>query len=155
MRAMPLLVRQPASVSAAIWSTTSWPPRRIGRRRVLGEDLAGEIGDRDADLGAAEVDGDDVGRIGHQLIGDGGAADMAAGAAGFLHPAFFLELAHDFGDGLLGQAGLLGDRGARDRPALDDRLHDGALRKLPGDTRSVAHGGPILIRSMTELILKQ
>ena len=113
---------------------------RIGRGGILGIDLAGEIGDRHAHLRATEVDGDDEGGIAHQFVGDGGATDMAAGAPGLLHPALLFQPADDLRNGLLGKAGLLRDRRARNRTALDDRLHDGALGELPGDAQAVVHG---------------
>ena len=112
----------------------------VGRHDFLGKHLAGEIGNGEPDLGAAEINRRDIGRIRHQFIGHGRASNMAAGAPRLAHPVVQLQLPHDLRNRLLGKPRLLGNRRARDRPILDDGLHHGPLGKLPGDTQGFAHG---------------
>jgi hypothetical protein len=79
----------------------------IGRNHFLGKNLAGQIGNRQTDLRAAEIDSGNIGSIRHEFIGHRRAPDMTAGAAGFAHPVVQLQLADDFGNGLLGESRLL------------------------------------------------
>ena len=110
--------------------------------RCLADDGAAEVREADAHLGAAEVDRRDESRVRHDLVGDGAAPDMAGGPTGLHYPAGVLEMPHDLGDGLLRKAGLLGDRGPGDRPALENRLHHGPLGELPGQLQRATHPAP-------------
>ncbi len=68
---------------------------RIGRFGDLGADVARDIRNRRRDLGAPEIDPDDVARVAGDLIEDRGTPDVPARPAGLAHPALLIEAVDD------------------------------------------------------------
>ena len=60
---------------------------RLGAGGRLGDDMGVQIGKGDPAFFTAQIDADDIGGRGNDLIGDAGAADIAVGAADLADPA--------------------------------------------------------------------
>ena len=73
----------------------------VGRLGLFRHHVAGEIGERRDDLGAAEIDAEREGRVARHLVAERRAADGAAGAPGGPRPALALERRHHLRHGLL------------------------------------------------------
>ncbi len=95
---------------------------------ALGEDVRGEIGDRDAQVAVAEVDADGRARRGVEGEQDRRPAALIAvrggGLAALDDEAVSLEIGDQRGHGGAAQPGPPGDLGARDQPLGPQRVDD-------------------------------
>ena len=99
----------------------------VERPLLGGDDLPGEVADRDLDVGVAEVD------AGHEpcLAGDAHRRTSAARAGGLLEETRRREDADDVGDRGRSQLGEPGDLGLAELVAGPDRIDDAVLVRRP------------------------
>ncbi|MDH4308528.1 MAG: hypothetical protein OEX04_13720 [Acidimicrobiia bacterium] len=101
---------------------------------ALGDDLAVEVGDRDPELGAAEVDPGDQPRSSFDRIHRRGAAHSAGGLAFLTDDPVLDELGDQGVHGRFGEFGPLCDLDARRRTVLED-VFEHSLGVDPADER--------------------
>jgi len=103
----------------------------VGRFDALRHDRAAEIGERDVQFRAAEIDAEHEGGIRLERIGHCSAAHRALNLPDLLDPALALQSAHHLGDRLLGEPRRPAELGAGGCAVPQQPLDDEARRTQP------------------------
>ncbi len=108
-------------------------PGRAGLLAVLRDDRAGQVGHRDPQVVAADVDGDDVAGGRRQPVVGRHPAELPAPDPGLGDDAGGQQAAHRFGDGRPRQAGAVGQL----RPGQRDAFEQGGEHRAVGGLAAV------------------